>query len=148
MTDISGFGSIVNIIATSTFPAGFPITNFADDADAFDFPSIAIADAAMGVNGDFISWAKAVPLPGTISVIVGSLSDQALQTIAKNNRPSQNKQNAGDIIDITIVLPDFTVMTFIGGKMIEAPFGKSLASAGRLKTRTYGFRFADIVGGL
>jgi hypothetical protein len=148
MTDISGFGSVIAIIASNTFPIGFPITNFADDADAFDFPSIAIADAAMGVNGDFISWAKAVPLKGTISVVVGSLSDQALQTIAKNNRPSQNKQNAGDIITMTEVLPDGTTATWTGGKMTEAPFGKSLSSAGRLKTRTYGFAFESVVGGL
>ncbi|BFI50491.1 phage tail fiber protein [Yersinia pseudotuberculosis] len=31
--DISGFGTIVNIRASKTFPAGFNVTQFADDAE-------------------------------------------------------------------------------------------------------------------
>lgn len=146
MADVSGFGSIVNIIATSTFPAGFPITQFSDDADAFDFASVKIGDAAMGLNGDLITWAKAVPLPGTISCIVGSDSDIALQLIAKNNLVGKGKANANDIITITVIYPDDTTVTFTGGKMTDAMFGKSATSAGRLKTRAYSFLFESIVG--
>ncbi len=145
MADISGFGSVVNIIASSTFPVGFPITQFSDDADAFDFPSVQIADAAMGVNGDLITWSKANPLKGTISVIVGSEDDAALQLIANNNRVGKGKSNALDAITITVVYPDNSTTTFLNGKITDAPFGKSLASAGRLKTRAYGFVFEKVI---
>lgn len=144
--DVSGFGSIVNIIASNTFPAGFPITQFSDDADAFDFPSVKIGDAAMGLNGDMVIWAKAVPLPGTISCIVGSESDNALQLIAKNNLVGKGKANAKDFITITVVYPDDTTVTFTGGKMTDAMFGKSASNAGRFKTRVYGFLFESVIG--
>ncbi len=144
--DISGFGSIINIIASNTAPQGFPITEFSDDQDAFDFPSVKIGDAAMGLNGDLIIWAKAIPLPGTISCIVGSDSDNALQLIAKNNLVGKNKANAKDFITITVVYPDDSTVTFTGGKMTDAMFGKSASSAGRFKTRTYGFLFESVVG--
>ncbi len=146
MADISGFGAIVNIIASNTFPFGFPISQFSDDSDSFDFPSISIGDAAMGVNGDLITWSKANPLKGTISAIVGSDDDLALQTIAKNNLVGKGKSNALDIITMTIIYPDNTQITFTGGKMTDAMFGKSLASAGRLKTRVYGFAFESVIG--
>lgn len=146
MQDISGFGAVVNIIASNTFPVGFPITQFADDADAFDFPSIQIADKAMGVNGDLVTWSKATALSGSLSVIPGSEDDLALQLIAKNNRVGRGKSNALDVITITVIYPDNSTVTFINGKMTDAPFGKSLSSAGRLKSKTYQFAFEGIVG--
>ncbi len=148
MSDVSGFGSVANVIASASFPTGFPVTQFSDDTDAFDFPSIQIGDAAMGVNGDLITWSKANPLKGTISAIVGSTSDQALQTIYKNNLVGKGKTNVQDVITVTIIYPDFTQVTFTGGKMTDGMPGKSLSSAGRLKTRIYGFAFESVVGGL
>ena len=147
MADISGFGAVVNVIASSTFPVGFPITQFSDDTDAFDFPSIQIGDKAMGVNGDLITWNRATPLTGSISVIVGSTDDTALQLIAKNNRVGRGKANALDVITMTVIYPDTTSVTFTGGKITDAMFGKSLASTGRLKTRTYQFAFENVFGG-
>lgn len=147
MPDISNFGSVVNVIASNSFPVGFPITQFSDDADPFDFPSIQIADVAMGVNGDLITWSRANPLPATLSVIVGSEDDIALQIIAKNNRVGKGKQNALDSITITVIYPDETTVTFTGGKMTNAMFGKSGTSQGRLKTRSYQFMFENVIGG-
>lgn len=147
MADISNFGAVVNIIASSTFPAGFPITQFSDDTDPFDFPSVQIGEVAMGVNGDLITWSRANPLPATLSVIVGSEDDIALQIIAKNNRVGKGKSNALDTITITVIYPDNTTVTFTGGKMTNAMFGKSGTSAGRLKTRSYQFAFENVIGG-
>jgi hypothetical protein len=59
MQNISGFGLSINIIASNSFPIGLLITEFADDSDPFDLPSIQIADKAMGLNGDLIIWSKA-----------------------------------------------------------------------------------------
>lgn len=147
MSDISGFGSIINIIASSTFPVGYPITEFSDDSDAFDFPSVKIGSGAMGLNGDLVTWANPIPLPGTISCIIGSQSDTALQVLAKNNLVGKGKTNARDIITITVVYPDNTQVTFTGGKMTDAMFGKSASNSGRLKTRVYGFIFESVNGG-
>ena len=61
-TDISAFGIRVQIFASSTFPTGITVTQFADDGDSLDVPQQQIADKAMGVNGDLITWSKANPL--------------------------------------------------------------------------------------
>lgn len=145
-TDISGFGASVVVVASNTFPAGLPITQFADDSDPVDMPSIQIADKAMGLNGDLLTWSKANPLPLTISVVPGSEDDVALGIIAEANRVGQGKTSAADIITLTVAYPDGSFITFSQGKITDAPFGKSIASAGRMKSKTYVFTFQNKVG--
>jgi hypothetical protein len=144
--DITGFGSSVSLVASSTFPVGIAITQFADDVDPLDIASVKIADTAMGVNGDLIKWSRAVGKPVSLSVIPGSLDDINLTQIANNNSAAQGKTNASDVITITVVYPDGSIVTFANGFITDAPFGKSIASAGRLKTRTFAFMFQTVNG--
>lgn len=141
MTDISGFGTQITLIASTTFPEGISVTQYSDDTDPFDSASVQIADAAMGLNGDLITWSKAVKIPGVISVLPNTESDQSLQLLADNNRVGKGKFNALDVITITIIYPDGSTATYTGGKMTDASFGNSIASTGRLKTKVYGFSF-------
>lgn len=143
--DVSGFGSVVTLQCIPTFPI-LTITQFADDADPLDFAAIDIADKAMGVNGDLITWAKANPITLVLNVIPGSPDDTNLQLLADANRPAQGKLVAADLINATVVYPDFSSVTLITGRLMNAMFGKSIASAGRLKTRPYVFAFQDKVG--
>src|SRR4051812_34553091 len=108
--DITGFGAIVNIVASRTFPIGFVVTQFADDADPLDASSIRIADAAMGLNGDLITWAKAAPLPVVLNVIPGSPDDLNLAILANANRVGKGKTGANDVITLTCVYPDGTLV--------------------------------------
>lgn len=139
--DVSGFGALVTIVADTTFPAGLVITQFADDADPLDMASVQIADKAMGLNGDLVVWAKAMPLPMVLNVIPGSEDDVNLQILADANRVGQGKISAYDSITATVVYPDGTIVTLNNGKITDAMFGKSISSAGRLKTRAYAFTF-------
>lgn len=139
--DITGFGVVVTLIATATFPVGFPITQFADDSDPLDFASVKIGDVAMGLNGDLINWAKAAPLPMVLNVIPGGIDDINLGILADANRVSQGKVSSFDDIKAVVVYADGRVITLTGGKMTDAMFGNSIASAGRLKTKTYAFMF-------
>lgn len=140
-TNISGFGGVVTLIASNTFPVGIAITQWADDNDPLDFASIRIADTAMGVNGDLVTWARAAPLPMVLNVIPGSDDDINLQILADANRVGQGKNGADDIIGVTVAYPDGTVVTLSGGKMTDAQFGKGVSSAGRLKSKSYAFSF-------
>lgn len=144
--DISGFGSVVSLVASNTFPAGIALTEFADDADPFDQPSVRIGDVAMGLNGDLIGWRKAVPLSVTISVIPGSQDDLNLSILANANRVGQGKTSANDVLTLTIVYPDGSIITFANGTITDAPFAKSISSAGRLKSMTYGMSFESVNG--
>jgi hypothetical protein len=146
MQDITATGTIVNIIGSTTFPLGFPITQFADDADPLDFASIQIADTAMGLNGDLISWSRAIAIPMTLNVLPGGVDDLNLQILAEANRVGRGRVSALDIITATIIYPDASLITLTNGKLIEYNPGKGIASSARLKTRTYTFSFEQKIG--
>ena len=141
--NVSGFGSVVTIIASNTFPQGIIITQFSDDIDALDLPGVKIADLAMGVNGDLIKWNRAAILPASVGVIPGSDDDINLQILAEANRVGQGKVSAQDVITITVVYPDGTSTTLSQGSMTDAPFGKSIAGTGREKSKVYVFGFQN-----
>lgn len=146
--NISGFGSIVSLIASNTYPTGIVITQFSDDADAFDMASIKIGDVAMGVNGDLINWTPAVAKPFTLSVIPGSDDDVNLSILASANQAVQGQSSANDAITITVAYPNGNIITFSNGVITDAPFGNSLGGNGRLKTKTFGFMFQAVNGNI
>jgi len=143
MNDISGFGLKGRLVASLTFPAGFDITAFADDADPFDLPSMQIRDKAMGLNGDLIVWSKATPIPAALAIIPGSEDDVNLQVLFEANRVGKGKTGARDIITLTMSYPDGSVWTAAPGVITDGMPGRGVASAGRLKTNVYQFAFEN-----
>lgn len=140
-SEISGFGLRINIIASNTFPNGFIVSQFADDADPFDSPAIQLADKAMGLNGDLITWSKATPLEVTINVIPDSEDDKNLSALADANLVSKGKSSAKDVITMVRMDPSGDATTYSNGKLTNAMPGSSVASAGRKKTKAYTFAF-------
>lgn len=143
MQDISGFGIQVTLIASVTFPAGFTITEFADDSDPFDVASQQLADKAMTLNGDLLAWAKANPIETTINVIPQSEDDVNLAILAEANRVGRGKTGARDIITLTGVYPNGNGVIFSSGIITDAMVGNSVAGAGRLKSKPYVFSFEN-----
>lgn len=141
--DISGFGTKIVIRASNTFPAGFIISQSADDADPVDIPSVQIADKAMTLNGTLVTWSKANPIPMTINVIPGTSDDQNLSILLAANRASAGRRPARDIITATVVYPDGRTLRLMRGKITDGAMGNSIASAGRMKTKAYIFAFED-----
>jgi hypothetical protein len=142
--DISGFGLKLWIVASNTYPAGFPVSQFADDADPLDLPSITIAETGMGVNGDLVKWSKANPLKITVSVIPGSVDDINLGVLFDANRVARGKRGARDKITATVSYGDDAVAILKEGIITDGMPANSVASAGRLKSKTYGFTFEDV----
>jgi len=145
MGDISGFGVSARIVASRTFPVGFTVTEFADDADPIDAPSIQVNDKSMGLNGDLITWSKASPLNVTINVIPGSESDKNLAILLEANRVGKGKTSARDKITMVVSYPDDTSTTYVKGAITDGVPSKNVASAGRLKTNSYAFSFENKV---
>ena len=143
MQDISGFGARVQVVASRTFPAGFGLSQFADDADPFDLPNVQVRDKAMGLNGDLITWSKANPLTIALSVIPGSDDDRNLQVLLDANRVGKGKRSAADVVAITVIYPDGRALQLSQGAITDGPPGLSVASAGRKKTPTYSFAFEN-----
>lgn len=146
MQDISGFGFQVNLIASNTFPQGIPLTTFADDADAFDTPTQALCDKAMGLNGDLITWSKATPIEATLNVVPNSEDDENLAILAEANRVARGKQSARDVITLVGIYPDGRQVVLSPGQIMSAPPAVGIASSGRMKTRAYAFTFENKTG--
>ena len=144
MESILGFGLRVNCVASNTFPGGFDITAFADDSDPVDLPEITITDSAMGLNGDLVTWTVANPIESSISVIPGSSDDRNLQVLFEANRAALGKTVSSDEITLTGVYPDETTVTLSGGVIESGMPENSVASAGRLKSKIYKFRFQNL----
>lgn len=143
MPDISGNGIEVTITASNTFPNGFTVTQFADDADPVDMASIQIADSAMGLNGDLITWSVASKLPMVLNLIPNGEDDRNLSVLAEQNRAGKGKVTAKDVITAVVSYADGSSVTMTGGHISDAMFSKSVASAGRIKTKAYTFNFEN-----
>jgi len=146
MNNVSGFGTVLNIVASKSFPAGFTITQFSDDSDPINIDPVTLTDTAMGVNGDLIAWGKASPIKLVLSVIPDSEDDQNLAILAENNRVGKGKTSNYDVITLTKTDPAGNTTTFGNGAIISAPIGTSLAGSGRAKTKVYTFAFENKSG--
>lgn len=141
MQEVSGFGFQVRVIASKTFPAGFTVTEFADDADPFDLPEIQVADAATGLNGDMVTWSTGGPLSVSLNVIPKSESDKNLAVLLEANRSARGKKPARDVVTLVGLYPDGSTITLSEGIIYGGVPGNSIASAGRMKSKPYQFRF-------
>lgn len=146
MQDISGFGLQVRVVASETFPEGFTITQFADDGDPFDFPSMQIKDKAMGVNGDLITWSKANPIEITINTIPNGEDDANLGVLLEANRVAKGKKVVRDVVTMTAIYPDGKSITLSNGVITDGIPANAVASEGRLKTKEYKFVFENVTG--
>jgi hypothetical protein len=142
--DIGGFGTVLTIFASTTFPAGLTITEFADDADPVDSPSIQIRDKAMGLNGRLITWGKAVPIGLTINIIPNSEDDINLNLLFDSNRVGRGKRPVDDTIDATLIYPDGTAKNFQSGSPTDYMPTNAIASSARFKSKPYVFAFESM----
>ena len=142
--DISGFGLRLRVIASNTFPIGFDVTQFADDADPFDIPSLQIADKAMGLNGDAIYWSKANPILTNLNVIPGSDDDRNLSVLFEANRVGKGKNGTRDVITIVALYPNGDSATFLSGRITDGMPANGIASEGRQKSKNYAFAFENM----
>lgn len=143
MQNISGFGISVTLVASATFPNGIELTEFADDADPFDIPSQQLADTAMTLNGDLLTWSTANPIVVTLNMIPQSEDDINLAILAEANRVGKGKTSARDVITLTGIYPGGNSIILSSGSITDAMVGNSVASAGRIKSKPYNFSFEN-----
>jgi hypothetical protein len=144
MQNISGYGLSASLVASNSFPTGFSITEFADDADPLDSPDLDLADTAFGLNGNMVIWSRPQGLEITIAVIPNSDADVNLKALVEANRVGFKKRGARDVVDMTINYPTGEIANLNSGAVVTGPFINRVASSGRFKTNAYRFRFENI----
>jgi hypothetical protein len=144
MTDVTASGFTAIVKASKTFPNGLPLSFWADDTDPFDIPELVIAEAAMNLNGNLVTWTAPKPIPIKLALIPGSEDDVNMQILFDANRAALGKRIARDSIDIVVAYPDGATATFSAGIITTGMPGRSPTSGGRFKSQTYGFTFENI----
>lgn len=144
MIDVSAFGTKCYLLASTTYPTGFTIRNFADDVDPIILDPIIIAQSKRDVNGKFYSSGKGAVIPVSISVIAGSSEEVSLATIVRSNFNSTAVRPAMDEINLTLSYQDGTVVIFTQGRMISGPPSPSIVMSGRSKSSTFIVHFGGV----
>lgn len=144
MADTSHNGAIYTIAASNT-TAGIPIpiSAFPKDTDPFDVPNTDIGDMELGTNGDEIYWTVQNPIESTVAIIPATDDHEIMQRIYDANRSEKGSAAAKDQITVVRVLPNGETTT-MKGRITSGPATTSLASSGKIKTPTYGFKFFKV----
>lgn len=141
--DVSATGVSLRIIGSKTFPAGFSVTQFADDADPVDVPNSTVSAATMNVNGDLVASSAPAPVLLNINVLPNTDDDRNLAILLNANRAARGRRFVGDIITVVVSFPDGQTDMYTSGKILTGNVGRSVASAGRIKSKLYSFAFED-----
>ncbi|MEG0207032.1 phage tail fiber protein [Citrobacter sp.] len=144
MINVSGYGLKGRVVASNTFPSGFKVEGFADDADPLDSPDFTAADTASALNGDLVVWSRAAGIEVAFNVIPTSEDDVNLSALLEANRVGKNKKGARDVIKITTTYPSGAVVNYSNGVIISGSLIPAVGSNGRIKTRQYRFRFEQV----
>lgn len=144
--NITAFGGTITLAASTTFPAGIVLSQWADDADPLDVGELEIAQTAYGVNGHMVSWARAAGIPVSVALVPNGNDDRNMALLTEANRVSYGKRSADDVLTLTVAYPDGRKKIFTEGKLVAGAVALGISTAGRLKTRTYRMMFQSVSG--
>lgn len=144
MINISGFGMKAQLVADSTFPSGFTISEWSDETDAVDVAHLTVAEAGYGPNGDMVWWSRVNGIDVTLNVIPDSDSEVNLTALVDANRAAKGKGSAKDSVSLVFTWPDGRIVTCEPGIVVVGDIAPSMANSGRMKTRSYQFKFEQI----
>jgi hypothetical protein len=144
MTDISGSGLEIEVKASETFPSGFTVTQFTEAADMISSDVLAIAETAMGANGDIQSWGTPSVIPLTINVIPNTDDYENLRILCEANRLGKGKTRAGDEITVILSYVSGSRITLSNGTPISFPAVTAISGDGRINHGEFTFNFENI----
>lgn len=146
MYDISGFGSSVMILSSSSFPQGFSLTSFADDTDPIAIEPTEVSGFEPLYDGDIFTFDKAAPVLLSVSVIPASEDDINLKILLQMRKSNSTFLPFEDIVTMIITYPEGGRVVLSQGRILKGPLADSLAASGRKKGNTYHFVFGSFAG--
>lgn len=148
MINVSGFGTGIVIVSTSSFPMGFSVDKFADDKDPIAGKEVEPIGTELLYDGSLFAFDKASALELSISVIAGSEDDINLR-ILLNTKKGSFRFLPGAIPDMTTLIatfPDGGRVILSQGTIIRGPAIDTILANGRRQSNTYTFMFGSYIG--
>jgi hypothetical protein len=146
MIDISGFGTGVTILALSSFPQGFKLSQFADDSDPLTFDETETSDFELLYDGSLFTFDQASAIKMQVSVIPGSDDDINLKILLQARKGSAKLIPLPDITSAYIGYGNGGSVLLSDGSIIKGPLADSITTQGRKKANTYTFVFGSFAG--
>lgn len=146
MINVSGFGSRVTIVALSSFPVGFTLSEFSDDADPLVFEETEPTSFEMLYDGSLFAFDKAAPVICKVSVIPGSNDDINLKILLQARKGAIQLVPIPDVTSMVITYPDDGRVMLTAGTILSGPMADSIVQQGRKKANTYTFAFGAFAG--
>ncbi len=146
MIDISGFGTGITVISTTSFPYGFQIDAFADDEDPLNVENTEVSGYEKLYDGSIFTFDKTSPLLLSVGVIAGSDDDLNLKVLMQMRKSSPQLLPQIDTTSMVICYPDGGKVAMSNGTILSGPLADSLTAQGRRKGNVYHFVFGTFVG--
>jgi hypothetical protein len=146
MINISGFGTTITVVALSSFPMGFSLSQFADDQDPLVVEEIEPTGYEMLYDGSLFAFDKAAPVRLTVSVIPGSDDDINLKILLQARKGAASIIPLPDQTSVIISYPNGGRVMLTNGTITKGPLADSILQTGRKRGNTYSFVFGSFAG--
>lgn len=146
MINISGFGLKATIVAIQTFPMGFTIQQFSDDADPLEIQDDVPGNYEMLYDGSLFAFTQANPILVKVSVIPNTEDDTNLKILLGARRMANSLLPVSDVTSMVISYPDGGKAILSNGTILSGPPADSVKSEGRKRSNTYSFAFGNSTG--
>jgi len=143
MDNVGGFGVVISLIATKTFPVGLTLSKFSDDVSPIEFSESQVADHEFLVDGDIISFETSSAVTVKIGVIPGSDDDDNLSIMLNSNKSIFRIGGLPDLMIMSILYPNQPGIVLNRGYIRSGSLGTSMSEAGRGKGKQFEFIFAE-----
>lgn len=146
MINVGGFGSNLTIIALSSFPVGFSVSEFADDVDPVIFEDVETTGIEMLYDGSLFAFDKASPIVCRIAVVPGGDDDANLKILLQARKASISFLPLPDVTSMIITYGGGGRVMLTNGSIIAGPVADSIVQQGRKKGNVYTFAFGAYAG--
>lgn len=146
MIDISGFGTGITIVATTSFPVGFTLSSFADDEDPLNVENTEVSGYEKLYDGSIFTYDKTSPLLLSVGVMPNTEDDINMKILMQMRKSSPQILPLPDTTSIVICYPDGGKVAMSNGTILSGPLADSLTAQGRKKGNVYHFVFGTFAG--
>lgn len=146
MIDVSAFGTGINIVATTSFPTGFPLTQFADDEDPLSIEEVEVSGFEKLYDGSIFTFDKTSPVLLSVGIMPNTDDDINMKILMQMRKSSPSILPLPDTTSMVITYADGGRVILTSGTIISGALADSISAQGRKKGNVYHFVFGTFAG--